>query len=116
MTKYKQGDVVLIPFPFTDLSTVKQRPAVIVSSTAYNNAHQDVIICAITSRIPTHIEEFDHKLSDIDIVSAGLLKNSLIKCDKVITLDRRLIRKTLGHIPGPVLRELIYKFTNIFNG
>jgi mRNA-degrading endonuclease toxin of MazEF toxin-antitoxin module len=49
MTVYRQGDVVLIPFPFTDFSTFKQRPAVVISSNGFNRIHQDVIVVAITS-------------------------------------------------------------------
>jgi mRNA interferase MazF len=49
MTTYSQGQVVLIPFPFTDLTTTKQRPAVIISSNAYNRTHPDLILAAITS-------------------------------------------------------------------
>ena len=52
MTDYNPGDVVLIPFPFTDLSTVKQRPAIILSSLAFNQRHQDAILAAITSHVP----------------------------------------------------------------
>jgi mRNA interferase MazF len=48
---YELGDVVLVPFPFTDQSAHKRRPAVIVSSAAYNTARPDVIILAITSQV-----------------------------------------------------------------
>jgi len=48
MTPYKCGDVVLLPFPFTDLSTSKQRPALIISSDWYNDNRNDVIVVAIT--------------------------------------------------------------------
>jgi mRNA interferase MazF len=43
------GDVVLVPFPFTDQSASKQRPGVIVSSLAYHRARHDVVLMAITS-------------------------------------------------------------------
>jgi mRNA interferase MazF len=50
MTSYNFGDVVLVPFPFTDQSGAKKRPAVVVSSTAYNVARLDLILMAVTSQ------------------------------------------------------------------
>jgi len=51
MTGYEFGDVVLIPFPFTDQTAAKKRPAVVVSSTAYHRSRPDLILMAVTSRI-----------------------------------------------------------------
>jgi mRNA interferase MazF len=48
------GDVVLGPFPFTDQSGTKRRPAVVVSSTGYNNRRRDIVIMAITSQVRQH--------------------------------------------------------------
>jgi mRNA interferase MazF len=53
MTGCKFGDVVLVPFPFTDQSGAKKRPAVVVSSAAYNVGRPDLILMAITSQIKT---------------------------------------------------------------
>ena len=50
MTAYKRGDIVLVPFPFSDQTAVKKRPAVI-SSSQYNTTSHDIIIMAVTSRI-----------------------------------------------------------------
>ena len=44
MMNYKRGDVVLVPFPFTDLTTIKQRPALIISSGKFNSMQEDAII------------------------------------------------------------------------
>lgn len=49
MTGFEFGDVVLVPFPFTDQSAAKKRPAVVISSKAYHQARPDLIIMAITS-------------------------------------------------------------------
>jgi hypothetical protein len=49
--RYQFGDVVLVPFPFTDQSTAKQRPGVIVSSAAYHDARRDLILMAVTSQV-----------------------------------------------------------------
>lgn len=51
MTDYNFGDIVLLQFPFTDLTTTKKRPAVVVSSGEYNNKRPDIIVMAVTSRI-----------------------------------------------------------------
>jgi mRNA interferase MazF len=51
MTSLEFGDVVLVPFPFTDQSTTKKRPAVVISSTRYNTERPDLIIIAVTSQI-----------------------------------------------------------------
>ena len=50
-TGYSFGDVVLVPFPFTDHSGLKKRPAAIVSPTAYHAQRRDLVIMAITSQI-----------------------------------------------------------------
>lgn len=50
MTNYEFGDVVLVPFPFTDLTTIKKRPAVVVSSADYQRERSDLILIAVTSQ------------------------------------------------------------------
>jgi mRNA interferase MazF len=52
-TGYRFGDVVLVPFPFTDQTGAKKRPAIIVSSQAYHQRRRDLIIMAVTSQIRT---------------------------------------------------------------
>lgn len=49
MTNYKFGDVILVPFPFTDQTTTKKRPSIVVSSTDYQRHRSDLILIAITS-------------------------------------------------------------------
>ncbi|MHB8744753.1 MAG: type II toxin-antitoxin system PemK/MazF family toxin [Sulfuricaulis sp.] len=51
MTSFEFGDVVLVPFPFTDQSAAKKRPAIVVSSQTYNSERPDVIIMAVTSQL-----------------------------------------------------------------
>src|SRR4051794_41903781 len=51
MTSFEFGEVVLVPFPFTDQTTSKRRPAVVISSDAYNAERRGLIILALTSRV-----------------------------------------------------------------
>ncbi|WP_157374103.1 type II toxin-antitoxin system PemK/MazF family toxin [Nostoc sp. PCC 7107] len=52
MTNYKFGDVILVPFPFTDQTTTKKRPSVVVSSTDYQRQRSDLILIAVTHKYP----------------------------------------------------------------
>ena len=49
-TRFRRGDIVLVPFPFTDLTSSKRRPALVVSPDSFNQAMQDVVLAAITSQ------------------------------------------------------------------
>jgi mRNA interferase MazF len=75
MTTYRQGDVLLVPFPFTDQSGVKQRPAVVLSGVDYNRTHPDLILAPITSQITNVLDE----ILLTDWKSAGLLNPGAVK-------------------------------------
>ena len=82
------GDVVLVPFPFTNQSALKQRPAVVVSRTAYNTSKPDVILMAITSQFRPSVALGEVWLNDWQ--AAGLLKPSAIK-PVFATIERNLL-------------------------
>src|SRR5205814_8368044 len=103
-TSFSQGDVVLVPFPFTDLSAIKQRPALVLSPERINKVRTDLVVAAITSQIPDVIGEDEILLSDTDLRTAGLPKPSIIKLGKIFTIHQGLIRKKLGHVPDPTLQ------------
>lgn len=95
MTEYSFGDIVLVPFPFTDQSSTKKRPAVIVSSNEYNKNRPDIVIMAVTSQI-----QGSGYYSDVIIEKwrqAGLLKPSVIK-PILTTIQKGLVIKILGRI------------------
>ena len=95
MTGFEFGDVVLVPFPFTDQSTVKKRPAVVISSNAYHQERPDLIIMAITSQMKA--EQTVGEVIVQDWQGAGLLKPSAIK-PVVTTIERGLIISKLGQL------------------
>jgi len=113
MTTYKQGQVVLIPFPFTDLTTIKQRPALIISPNRFNKLTNDVILAAITSHITSRLSEFDFLLTEAEQRACGLPKSSMIKLGKIITMDKRLIRKVIGEMPKDTLERIKARFIDI---
>ena len=91
MTGYEFGEIVLVPFPFTDQSATKHRPAVVISSTAYHRVRPDLIIMAVTSQQPTAEVVVE------DWRAAGLLKPSVLK-PVLTTIDPTLILKKLGRL------------------
>jgi mRNA interferase MazF len=109
MTVFRRGDVVLVAFPFTDLTTTKMRPALVVSSDLFNQGNPDIIVVAITSRISKRVPAAHNLLSSQDQKLAGLPKRSLVKLGKIVTLDKKLIRKKLGRIPYSTLTFLTFE-------
>lgn len=86
-------EVVLLPFPFADLTSTKVRPALVVSGALYHGSEPDLIVAAITSQVATHQGELDYTLQDWQ--RAGLTARSVVKAS-LATLEPRLIRHRLG--------------------
>ena len=87
------GDIVLVPFPFTNQAASKQRPAVVISAARTNEARPDVIVMAVTSQLAGEARADDVAVSGW--VAAGLLKPSAIK-PVIATLEKALIIRKLG--------------------
>jgi len=101
MTTYRQGDVLLVPYPFTDQSGSKQRPSVVVSGDGYNQTHPDVILAPITSQIR-------HTPDEVGLVNwrvASLLKPSVVK-PLLSSFDVRLVRRKLGALSASDLARV----------
>jgi mRNA interferase MazF len=92
---YEFGDVVLVRFPFTSQTAFKQRPAVVVSNTAYNAARPDAVIMAITSQLNSPSSWADVRIGQWQ--AANLLKPSAIK-PVFATLEQSLMLKRLGRL------------------
>lgn len=106
-TSYKRGDVVLVPFPFTDLTGIKQRPAVVISSDAFNDVREDVLIAAITSQVPGGLKPDEFLLPAAGLSAGGLVKPSMVKLLKLVSLHQRLIVKRIGHLPETTTENII---------
>ena len=93
MTSYRFGDIVLLPFPFTDQSATKKRPAVVVSSVAYHTDHINLILMGISSQFGA-----SPRLGEVimtDWKKAGLIGPSAVKA-VMTTIERRLVIRKLG--------------------
>lgn len=93
-----KGDIVLITFPFTDLTGSKLRPAVILTDTTI-----DLTVCFITTQLEWQ------EITDVQIVPTsfnGLKKQSLIRVSKIATLDKTLAKGLLGRLTSSELSDL----------
>jgi mRNA interferase MazF len=97
------GDVVLVPFPFTDQSGTKKRPAVVVSIAGYNTSRRDIVIMAITSQLRTPLGYGEAIVGDWEL--AGLIKMSVLK-PVFTTLEQRLVLRILGHLSDADMKTL----------
>lgn len=94
-TGYRFGDVVLVPFPFTDQSASKKRPAVVVSSGAYGDRRPDVVLMAITSQVGPRLTFGESSVTEWK--KAGLIKPGVVK-PILTTVEKTLILKRLGRL------------------
>jgi mRNA interferase MazF len=101
----KRGWVVLASYPFTDLTAVSRRPALVVS--ASDRPGDDCILAFITSRT-TNVEATDLllEMSDPDFASTGLRVSSMVRCGKLMTLNHRLLVGRIGHLSGRLMIEV----------
>jgi len=85
-----KGDIVLIPFPFTDLTRVKNRPALILVE-----SDADITVSFITTQVKWQ-EDFDVRIEPAK--ENGLKKPSLIRLSKLATIDKDLVIGRLGRV------------------
>jgi mRNA interferase MazF len=103
MTAYKRGDIVLVPFPFSDQTTAKKRPAVVISSSSYNTISKDIIIMAVTSQTEKPFDIGPCLIRDWE--TANLLKPSAIK-PAVSSIEQALVIRKLGQLSADDLGSL----------
>jgi mRNA interferase MazF len=88
--RFVKGDVVVVPFPFSDLTRAKRRPALVVARVS----DDDVILCQITSQDVR--DGYALSLVDSDFQDAGLRRPSNVRPNRIFTADARLILYRIG--------------------
>ena len=108
MAGFVKGDVVIVPFPFSDLTEAKRRPALVVTVLQGN----DLILCQITSRLVK--DEYAIYLEADDFNVGSLRQTSNIRPNRLFTADREIIIYKVGQIKLEKLEEVINKIIDIF--
>lgn len=89
---FNAGDVVVVPFPFTDRAATKRRPALVLSNRRFNDDHQQVVLAMITS---TANAGWSSDTPIEDLKATGLSHDSIVRF-KLFTLDRALVLRRTG--------------------
>ncbi len=107
MERFVKGDIIVVPFPFSDLSATKRRPALIVA----NLSGDDFILCQITSE--ARKDEYSVVLENQDFKVGSLDKTSMIRPNRLFTADRSIISYKIGSIKEIRLKEVEDKIIKI---
>lgn len=109
----EQGTIVLIPIPFTDLSSAKRRPVIVISSNDYNQTSQDMTVVAMTSN-PT-LATYSFTITNQDLADGTLNRPGQVRVDKIYTLSQTLLARVFGKVKVDVVNRiqvLLMKVTN----
>lgn len=105
-----KGKIVLVPFPFTDLTAAKLRPALVIYE-----GEKDVVMAFISSKIPSELSEVDILIKEThtSFRKAGLKVDSVIRLDKIATVLKDLIVGELGEVDEKLRQEVNQKLKRI---
>ena len=107
---YDRGDVVIVPFPFVtpEGALQKARPTLIISDHSIDRRFEDLIMVGITSRIVEDLRETEYRIADRTeaFKSSGLAKTSVVRCEYIMTVPRKLVARRLGHLPDETMKEI----------
>jgi len=95
------GDVVIVPFPFSDLSETKRRPPLVLA----NLKGDDVILCMITSRAVA--DTYAIALDDTDFAAGGLKVASNVRPTRLFTAESSIVSSSAGRIADRKLNEVV---------
>ncbi|MEW5947517.1 MAG: type II toxin-antitoxin system PemK/MazF family toxin [bacterium] len=107
MAKFVRGDVVVVPFPFSDLTQAKRRPALIIAALEGD----DYILCQITSRNIS--DRYAVSVEDADFDDGSLKQSSNVRPNRIFTADQNIILYRIGCLKPEKFGEVIRKIVGI---
>jgi len=107
MEGFVKGDVVVIPFPFSDLTETKRRPALILTVLDGN----DIILCQITSQSVK--DKYAVQINDADFETSSLKQISNVRPNRIFTADSKIVLYKIGNLQSSKLNEVIDKVIDV---
>ena len=112
-TAYRRGDIVLVFFPFTDLTSSKRRPALVISPDSFNAAGEDLVLAAITSHITD--DPYAVLLQRGDFAEGWLPKTSQVKTTKLFTTHSSLVAKRICALRVQKMEDVLRSMRGFFS-
>ena len=109
MEKFVKGDIVILPFPFSDLSATKRRPALVLA----NLEGDDIILCQITSQFVK--DKYAITLDDSGYSQGSLHKISNIRPSRLFTAEKSIILRKIATVKGEMIKRVINTLFEIIN-
>ena len=109
---FKQKELVLLPYPFSDQVGSKVRPAIIVSNDNFNKRCEDCVMVPLTTVIKD--EPFSLIVNQDSLESGKLLKQSRVRIDKIFTIKKSLIIMQIGKINDKTLEKIKIEISKVF--
>lgn len=110
MAAFVRGDVVVVQFPFSDLTQAKRRPALVIATLDGD----DVILCQITSKSVR--DKYSITLNNSDFEMGSLKQSSNIRPNRIFTADRHIIFYQIGKLRTEKLSEVVDSASKIIRG
>ncbi len=109
-----KGKIVLVPFPFDDLSSSKVRPALVLTNPV--GAHHHVVLAFISSQVPSAFNQTDLLLdvADAGFPATGLRVSSVIRLHRLLTVTTALFSRQLGELTPPLQNQVSEKLRRLF--
>jgi mRNA interferase MazF len=107
MERFVKGNVVVVPFPFSDLTQAKRRPALIIAELEGN----DLILCQITSQ--SIRDRYAVSIDDNEFETGALRQRSNVRPNRIFTADRHIILYRVGHLKPEKVNQIIDRIVDI---
>lgn len=110
---FSQKDIVLVYYPFSNISGYKLRPAVIISNNNYNKNNEDLLLIGITSSDKSRNYIID--ILNSDLVEGNLLLDSKIKVDHLLLAEKTIIKKKIAKISDALFAKVKEKLNELIS-
>ncbi len=112
MSIYRQRDIAIVPFPFSDLSMQKARPVLILSNDTYNQQSSDIVVCGLTTNLRP--APYSIIIGVTDVEQPGTLRHkSRIKADTIASLEQSLLVKQIARLKLSIFKKIVTEIEDL---